>query len=178
MALYANSQQVASNPSAYQAGVPTQSLLDGYTSAAQAITDLAVASPCFYVDINGVDTTVQQTNAGTNLFAGVVIRSNANSMPASQSAQGFSPTIPAGQNVLILTRGSIPVYIAVANEAGAIPLPGSAIIAMPNGTFQTQTVGGTVPSGGTVTNFRVRQVPSGWTAGGIVVITNTQNVGV
>jgi len=145
MTLFADSQQKASNPSAFQAGVPTQNLLDGYTSAAQAATDLLVASGCYYGDVNGVDTTVQQTTAsvGANLFAGVVLRTNSNAMPFSQSLQGFSAKIPA---VL-------------------------------DGTFQTQTVAGVAPVGGTLTNFRVRQVPTGWTAGAIVVITNTQNVG-
>jgi hypothetical protein len=48
---------------------------------------------------------------------------------------------------------------------------------MNNGTFQTQEVGGTAITNGTLTNFRVKQVPTGWTAGAIVVITNSQNVG-
>ena len=206
MTLYASSQQVASNPAAFQIGVPTQNLLDGYTSSAQATTDLTVGSGCFYVDINGVDTTVKQTNSGTNPFAGIVVRSNANAMPFSQSLPGFSATIPAGtSNALILSRGSIPVNIAIANESGSVPLVGSQVVAMADGTFQTQinpyythihdagtyaapgTAGPVtgssgaptvqLPSGGVLTNFRVRQVPSGWTTGGLVVITNTQNAG-
>lgn len=180
MTLFADSQQKASNPSAFQAGVPTQNLLDGYTSAAQAATDLLVASGCYYGDVNGVDTTVQQTTAsvGANLFAGVVLRTNSNAMPFSQSLQGFSATIPAGfSNAEFLTRGSVPVYITLANEAGNVPSLGSAVYCMLDGTFQTQKVAGVAPVGGTLTNFRVRQVPAGWTAGAIVVITNTQNVG-
>lgn len=178
MTLFANSQQKAINPSAFQAGVPVQALLDGYTSAGQAETDLLVASACFYSEINGVATTVKQTNAGSNLFAGVVLRSNSNAMPFSQSLPGFSPTIPAGfTNAEFLTRGTIPVYVALANETGGLPLLGSAVWAMNDGTFQTQEVGGTAITNGTLTNFRVRQVPTGWTAGAIVVITNSQNVG-
>lgn len=176
MTLYASSQKTASNPSAFTAGVPTQALLDGYTTTAQAATDLLVAQPCFYVDINGVDTTVQQTRT-TNLFAGVVLRTNATSMPFSTSRQGFSATIPLGADVSFLTRGSVPVYIASANESGSVPLLGSAVYAMNDGTFQTQTVGGSAPANSVLTNFRVKQVPTGWTAGAIVVITNTQNVG-
>lgn len=176
MTLYASSQKTASNPSAFTAGVPTQASLDGYTTTAQAATDLLVAQPCFYVDINGVDTTVQQTSS-SNLFAGVVLRTNATNMPFSTSRQGFSATIPLGSDVSFLTRGSVPAYIILANESGSVPLLGSAVWAMNNGTFQTQTVGGSAVSGGVLTNFRVKQVPSGWSVGGIVVITNTQNVG-
>lgn len=178
MSLYASSQRVAVNPSAFQLGVPTQALLDGYTTGAQAITDINIGSACFYVDLNGVDSTVQQTQTAGTILAGVAIRSNANAMSFAQSEFGYSSVLPQGAGISILTRGSIAVSIAVANEAGSIPLRGSIVYAMPNGTWQTQSVGGTAPATGIATNFRVRQVQSGWTVDGIVVITNQQNVGV
>lgn len=179
MTVYASGQQVASNPATLQAGVPTQVLLEGYSFGAQAVTDLACGSACFFVDQNGVDTTVQQTSAGasTNPFAGIVLRSNANSMPFSASLQGFSNSIPTGQSASVLTRTSVAVPIAAANE-GASPVVGSAVWAiLASGLLQTQAVGGSAVAGGVLTNFRVKRVPSGWSAGGLVEITNVQNVG-
>lgn len=177
MTTYASSQQLASNPVLYEVGVPFGPLLLGYTFGAQAATDVVVGLPCFYVDRSGVDTTVQATVTASQIFAGVVLRSNANPMPFSASLQGFSTTISAGFEAQVQVRGSVPVPIALANESGSVPLPGSAVYAMNNGTFETQTVGGSAPASSQITNFRVAIVPSGWSAGGTVVITNILNVG-
>ena len=51
------------------------------------------------------------------------------------------------------------------------------IYAMPDGTWQSQTVNGTLPVNGNITNFRIKQVPIGWVTNATVLITNTQNVG-
>lgn len=178
MAIYAGFQQQATNPNLYQIGVPTGALLDGATYGAQAVTEITVGSACYLVDNNaGLDTTVAQTKTGTQKFAGIVVRSQATSISWDQSQYGFGNKIPSGQNVSILTRGSIPILLALANEAGNYPLDDSVIYAMPDGTFQSQSFGGTAPVNGNITNFRIKQVPAGWVANGIVLVTNTQNVG-
>lgn len=177
MTAFASGQQTASNPAVYQTGVPVGVLLQGYTFGAQAATDLTVGGPSFYVDQLGPDTTVQATVTSSNIFAGIVMRSNANPMPFSASYPGFSSTISLGVEAQIITRGTVPVAIASANEGGAVPLPGSILYAMNSGTFQTQTVGGSAPASSQATNYRVKVVPSGWSAGGLVVVTNIQNVG-
>ncbi len=173
MATYASFQQVARNPSPWQAGVPTQVLLDGYTFASQAFTDLIVGGAAFFTATGEM---VQQTVAG--IFAGIVMRSNDIPMSYAASPFGFSNTVPATSRVQLITRGSVPVPVALANEAGSVPLIGSALYVMTaTGLFQTQTVGGTAPVGGVITNFRVKRVAPGWSAGGLVEVTNTQNVG-
>lgn len=179
MTAYSAGQQVAANPNTFQVSVAIGPLLDGYAIGAQCATDVIVGSAAFYVDTFGVDTTIAQTSVTPALFAGVVLRSNANPMPFSQSYPGFSSTISAGVEAAVLVRASVPVLIAVANEGGGVPLIGSAVYAMyATGLFETQTVGGSAPSGGVLTNFRVKTVPAGWVANVTpVVITNTQNVG-
>lgn len=174
---FANFQQVASNPAVYQVGVPVGPMLAGYSFGAQAASDLVVGKPAFYVDQLGPDTTVQATVTAGQKFAGVVIRSNANPMPFSVSLQGYSTTIAAGLEAEIGTRLTVPVLVASANESGSVPLQGSILYAMNDGTFQTQTVGGAAPSNSQASNFRVKVVPSGWSAGGYVVVSNIQNVG-
>lgn len=180
MVAYAQGQKLAANPSALQAGVPTQILLEGYSFGAQAVSDLTIGTACFLVDQNGYDTTVQQTSAGatTNPFAGITIRANAVPMPFSASRQGFSNVIAAGLETAVQTRGSVAVPIAAANESGSVPLVGSAVwVILATGLLQTQSVGGSAVSGGVITNFRVKRVPSGWSSGALIEITNTQNVG-
>lgn len=177
MTVFASGQQTASNPAVYQIGVPVGVLLQGYTFGAQAATDLVVGGPAFYADQLGPDTTVQATVTASNVFAGIVMRSNAGAMPFSASYPGFSSTIPLGNQAQIITRGTVPVAIASANESGSVPLVGSILYAMNAGTFQTQTVGGSAPGSAQASNYRVKYVPSTWSAGGLVVVTNIQNVG-
>ena len=178
MTAYAAGQQTASNPVQFQVGVPIGPLLDGYAFGAQCSTDVLVGSGCFYVDTFGVDTTIAQSSVTPALFAGIVLRSNANPMPFSASYAGFSTTISAGLEASVCTRASIPVLIAVANEGGGVPLIGSAVYCMiADGTFQSQTVGGAAPAGGVLTNFRVKTVLAGWSSAAPVLITNIQNVG-
>lgn len=177
MTAYASGQQTASNPATYQAGVPVGALLLGYSFGAQAASDLTCGGPAYFADQLGPDTTVQATVTASNKFAGIVMRSNANPMPFSASYPGYSNTISLGLEAEILTRASVPVPIALANESGSVPLIGSILYAMNDGTFQTQTVGGSAPGSSQATNFRVRIVPSGWTTGALVVVTNIQNVG-
>jgi hypothetical protein len=177
MTAYAAGQQSASNPVQFQVGVPIGPMLDGYAIGAQCSTDVLVGSACFYVDTFGADTTIAQTSATDALFAGIVMRSNANPMPFSASYAGFSSTISAGLEATVCLRTSIPVLIAVANE-GAAPLIGSAVYAMSGtGLWETQTVAGSAPVGGVLTNFRVMRVPAGWTTASPVLISNIQNVG-
>jgi len=177
MTAYAGGQQTASNPDTFQVGVPIGPMVDGYAIGAQCSTDVLVGSACFYVDTFGVDTTIAQTSATGALFAGVVMRSNANPMSFASSLQGFSSTISAGLEAAVCTRASIPILIAVANE-GAAPLIGSAVYAMKaDGTWQTQTVGGAAPAGGVLTNLRVMKVQAGWSVTSPVVVSNVQNVG-
>lgn len=177
MTAYASGQQTAANPAVYQIGVPVGVLLQGYAFGAQAATDLVVGGPAFYVDQLGVDTTVQATVTASQIFAGIVMRSNANPMPFSASYPGFSSTISLGQEAEILTRVTVPVAVASASEGGSVPLPGSILYASNAGTFITQTVGGSAPASSQATNYRVKVVPAGWSAGGLVVVTNIQNVG-
>lgn len=177
MTAYASGQQTASNPATFQIGVPVGVLLQGYSFGAQAAVDLTVGGPAFYSDQLGPDTTVIATVTAGEKFAGIVMRSNANPMPFSASLPGYSSTISAGVEAQILTRATVPVAVASANEGGSVPLVGSILYAMNNGTFQTQTVGGSAPSNSQATNYRVKIVPSGWSAGGLVVVTNIQNVG-
>lgn len=178
MTVYAAGQRVASNPAQLINGVPTIPLIDGDTLGVQLATDCLVASAVFYVDTNGADTTVAQTTTTPALFAGVLRRSNSQNMPFGDSLAGFSPTISAGSNASVIVRSTVPVAIAAANESGSVPLIGSAVYAMTaTGLFQTQTVGGSAPSGGVLTNFRVFRVPAGWSAGATVVISNKQSVG-
>ena len=178
MAIYASFQKQATNPNLYQIGVPTGILLDGATYGAQAVTDIIVGSACYLVDNNaGLNTTVTQIKTGTQQVAGVVVRSQSTSISWNQAQYGFGNIIPRGQNVTILTRGSIPVLLALALDAGNYPLAGSAIYAMPDGTWQSQIVGAVAPINGNITNFRIKQVPTGWVANSIVLITNTQNIG-
>jgi hypothetical protein len=177
MALSAGIQKQAANPNKFQAGVPTGALLDGATFGAQAITDIIIGSGCFISDNDGLDTTVTQTRIATNPFAGVALRSNESTISFADARAGFGNVVPEGQNVSVLTRGSVPVALAIALESGGLPLAGSVVYAMPDGTFQSQTLGGVAPVGGSETNFRVKQVPAGWVVNALIVITNTQNVG-
>ena len=177
MSVFASGQKTAANPSIFQSGVPTNTLWQGYSFGAQAISDLVVGGPAFYVDRLGPDTTVQATVTAAQKFAGVVMRSNASPMPFADSVLGWSATIPLGTEAQILTRASVPVPVASANEAGSVPLVGSMLYAIDDGTFQTQTVAGAAPATSQATNFRVKTVPAGWTAGAIVEVTNIQNVG-
>ena len=179
MAIFAGGQQTAINPAYWQAGVPTQGLLDGYTYAKVCMTDIKVGIGCFYSQTTGG---FQQTAPTTGVFAGIVMRSNANSMSYLDSRLGFSEVITAGFTAQVITRGTVPVYLALANETGALPKIGSAIYVMADGTFQSQSIGGTAPTGGTITNFRVSSVGENisgyvWAANGLVEITNTQNCG-
>lgn len=177
MTVFSSGQQTASNPANFQIGVPVGVLLQGYTFAAQAATDLVVGGPSFYVDQLGMDTTVQATVTASNIFAGIVMRSNANPMPFSASYPGFSSTLSLGLEAQIITRGTVPIAVASASESGSVPLPGSIVYASNAGTFITQTVGGSAPASSQPTNYRVKIVPSGWSTGGLVVVTNIQNVG-
>ena len=131
------------------------------------------------VDNNPVlNRSVAATTSTSQLFTGIVLRSNTAGMAWSDVLQGYSQQVAAGKTVQLLTRGTVPVYISSASDAGGVPLPGSIVYVIPTtGLFVTQTVGGTAPVGGVPTNFRVQIVPSGWSANGLVVITNNQNVG-
>lgn len=181
MANVAGFQNTMGNPAPYLLGVPTVDLLDGYTQGAVAIEDLPIGGAAFITDRTSLNLSAAAITTTTppQLFGGVVTRSNAVGMSYADVMQGYSQTIEAGKNAQLLTRGSIPVNIAVANEAGAIPLVGSVVwVINATGLFETQSVGGTAPAGAQATNFRVQVVPTGWTANSLVVITNIQNVGV
>lgn len=171
-------QTQASNPVNFQVGVPTRGMIQGDTIGGVAFTDMPIAKAAFFVNFNpALNNSVQATNSGGLQFAGVTLRSNSNA-DTQFYTQGYSQIVPAGQNVQILERGSVPVYIAVANEAGGIPLAGSVVWAMNDGSFQTQVFGTNVANG-YPTNFRVQQVQSGAyvAAQTPVVITNNQNMG-
>jgi len=178
MANVAGFQTQASNPVNFQIGVPVRGMIQGDTLGAVAIEDVRVGSAVFIDNFNPeLNVSIRQTNTGTLQFAGVVTRSNTTS--DSQFYQlGYSNIIPAGQEAQILQRGSIPVVIALANEAGAVPKAGSVVWAMNDGTFQTQVLG-TAVSGGQLTNLRVMQLGTGTYVAGQtpVVITNVQNMG-
>ncbi len=178
MTTFASGQSVASNPAQFQIGVPTQKLLDGYTFGAQASIDLIVGKPCFYLDQNGQSKTVKNVNSGNNFFAGFVLRSNANSMDPAGSFLGYSNLIPRGQTCSVMTRGSLPILLDLAQEVGGLPKVGSEIFVLFDGTIWSQEVGGSIPSGFYFnTNFRILRVYDNWGPGGAVEISNTQNVG-
>lgn len=171
-------QSNAMNPVNFQIGVMTRGAIMGETIGLIALEDMTVGAAAFIVDYNPVlNASGQMTNTGTLQFAGVTTRSNTTSS-AQFYSQGYSNVIPAGQEAQVMQRGSIPVLIAVANEAGGVPKVGSVVWAMNNGTFQTQ-VAGTAVAGGVLTNLRVMQLSTGtYVANSTpVVITNTQNMG-
>jgi hypothetical protein len=176
MAIYASGQQIASNPAQLAQGVPTQILLDGYTFGAQAGVDLTVGKACFYslTDQN----VVFALGTSNGPFAGIVRRSNASAMSFGESPLGYSITVPAGQEVSVVTRGSITVLIGAFVSGGSAPVRGDVIYtATSTGALVSVAPGSSAPGGTVVTNFRVGQVPSGWTLGTLLEITNTQNVG-
>lgn len=174
MAVYASGQQTAANPNALQAGVPTQILLDGYTFGAQAGADLTVAKACFYSATD--NNVVFPTGTSQGPFAGIVRRSNANPMSFTDSPYGFSTVIQSGLEASVITRGSVPVPIAAALSTLGSPVRGDFIyVVTATGAFNSVGTGGTPAVGSVKTNFVVGQVPSGWTTGGLVEITNTQN---
>lgn len=174
----AGGQQVAQNPNYWQPGVPTMDLLDGYTKALTCSTDLKIAHPCFK---NPATNQLQQTKTSGCMFYGIVRRANTNVLKLVDSNVGFSEVIAANQTPSVIVRATVPVYVALANESGAYPLLGSMLYAMDDGTFETQTVGGTAPANSTPTNFRVSSTGAEfgqtWTAGGLIEVTNIQNVG-
>lgn len=174
MANYASGQQVAANPSALQAGVPTQVLLDGYSFGAQAGTDLTVGKACFYSTTD--NNVVFAIGTSNGPFAGVVRRSNANPMSYTDSPFGFSVVIQAGQAASVMTRGSVGVPIAAALSTLASPVRGDFIyVVTATGEFNSVGAGGVPAIGSVKTNFVVGRVLPGWSAGGVVEITNTQN---
>lgn len=173
-------QSSAMNPVNFQIGVMTRGAIMGETIGLVALEDMVVGAAAFVEDYNPVlNASGRMTNTGGTLqFAGVITRSNTTSSSQFYQ-QGYSNIIPAGQEAQVMQRGSIPVLIAVANEAGGIPKKGSVVWAMNDGTFQTQ-LPGTAVSGGVATNLRVMQLSTGtYVANSTpVVITNTQNMGV
>lgn len=183
MANVAGFQTQAQNSAFVQLGVPVSDLLDGYTSAGVATATMTVAGAAFSADTNPVlnaSFSPTSTASATN-FAGIVLRSNANGMGANGSLNaGYDGTIPAGRNVTVITRGSVPVVITTASEAGGAPIIGSIVYVNPTtGAFYTQIVGGTAPANTVATNFRVLvSATAGYTAGVTpVIISNIQNVG-
>ena len=170
-------QTTAMNPVNYQIGVPVRGMIQGDTFGVVALTDLTIGSAVFISDINPVlNASGSQANTGGLLqFGGVCTRSNTTASGQFYT-QGYSNVIPAGQEAQLLQRGSIPVLIAVANEAGGIPKKGSVVWAMNDGTFQTQ-VSGTVVANGVATNLRVFTFSGTFVANSTpVVITNVQNM--
>lgn len=177
MANVADFQNTMGNPLGYAVGVPTVILLDGYTQAAVATVDINVGAAVFITDITQFNQSAAASGTAVQ-FAGIALRSNTSGLPWGSVPAGFANVIAAKANVQIMTRGSVPINIAVANESGSVPLKDSIVYAkLSDGTWQTQTVGGSAPSGCVATNFRVKQIYSGWTAGGPVEVTNIQNVG-
>lgn len=99
-------------------------------------------------------------------------------MDPASSFIGFSNIISQGQIASILTRGSVPIKLALAQEAGGLPKVGSVIWVLFNGDIWSQAPGLAIPSSFCVeTNFRILRVYDNWGPGGAVEISNTQNVG-
>lgn len=176
MAVFAGVQQTASNPVSFLQGVTTKISLDGDTFGAVAFTDLIVGDACFYVKTG--DNAVQANGVGVGPFAGVVRRSNANAMAFADSLLGYSLTIPKGQNVSVLTRGSIAVPIVAALSTLGSPVRGDFVYVNPtNATFSSVGTGGAPIVGSVKTNFVIGNVIGTWSSDALVEITNTQNVG-
>lgn len=172
-------QKTADNPNNFQIGVMVRGAIMGETIGVVAIEDIVVGSAVFIADYNPVlNISGGMTNTGGALqFGGVATRANTTASGQFYT-QGYSNIIPAGQEAQVMQRGTIPVLIAVANEAGGAPKAGSVVWAMNNGTFQTQ-VPGTAVAGGVATNLRVMRYSGTFVANSTpVVITNVQNMGV
>jgi len=176
MAVYAGIQQTASNPVQLLQGVPTQILLDDYTFGAIAATNLTVGRACFHVASG--ENAVQATGTGAGPFAGVVRRSNANSLAFPDSLLGYSLTVPVGQGASVITRGSVAVPIDVLVSGLSTPARGDFVYVLPStGAFHAVAPGSTPVVNSVKTNFVIGNVVGTWTAGALVEITNTQNVG-
>lgn len=175
MAIYASGQQIASNPVALVQGVPTQVLLDGDTFGAQAGADLTVGKACFYSTTD--QNVVFAIGTSNGPFAGIVRRSNANAMSFAESALGYSVVVQAGQTASVITRGSVAVVMSGVSSTAAFPARGDAVYTLTaTGALFAVGAGGSAPGSSVLTNFKVGQVPAGWTAGSVLEITNTQNV--
>lgn len=182
MANYASLQTTASNPAVYQLGVPVQALVPSYTTSAICADPNAINTP-LGIEIGS------PVYAGSNLapnfdtvqpdgstFLGIALRSNTQGSIDFYTS-GYSQIIPAGANVEILQRGSVPVVL---NQSTAPTIGQTVYVKSPAGSgggdFQT---GATQPTGYIATNFRVSAIASGTFTQNVtlVVITNTQNVG-
>lgn len=180
MTIYAGFQRQAMNPVTCLLGVMTKGAIMGDTIGVVCLEPVEVAKPMFIVDYNpDLNVSGQGTNPDGSLqFAGVVTRSNTTSSETFYTL-GYSRTIPKGETAQVMQRGTIPVIITKANEAGAVPKINSVVWAMNDGTFQTQ-VSGTAVANGQATNLRVQRLgTTPFVAGQTpVIITNVQNMGV
>lgn len=183
MVNYAGMQKTAQNSAILTLGLVTQALRDGDTSGYVAINNIGIGAPAFLYDINApINASVSAASTGaTQPFVGVVYRGQ-QTASIDFYTQGYSNQIQAGLRVEVLTRGTIAVNVTQQGATAVSPAFGDIVFVLPTGVFFTApTAGGTLPAGAVQTNFRVVQVPAGFSVPVtpfLIVISNRQNVGV
>ncbi len=119
--------------------------------------------------VMGSYTQFTQSSTTGQFFAGVVEQNLLNILTLPLSPFSISP----GTNFYVVTSGDVAIYLAKANENESLPLVGSIIYAMNDGTFQSQIPTKSAPLGSLYTPFKVKSIPLlGWSPGEYIIVSS------
>lgn len=158
MTLYAGSQQSVTNPNQFYSGsffpgsAPTTlAPIRAFTTSAPSVIGGFV-----WLDSNGMITPIKGSNT---IIAGILARTQNSYIPFSDTLQGYSMTLAAGQTGSVVVDKSQAMVVAVTS------LNGGGSINLGDGIYINNTTG--------VTEVSTSSPGSGHTATGYIVVDNT-----